>query len=407
MTKIKADRSATVSRAGEHGVEEEQLIETVLGEEAGSCYSSRWREHRDLRLDACRGLALWFIFLDHIPGNTFGWLTLRNYGFSDATEVFVFVSGYTCMLAYGGALREQGWLTIMTRSLRRGFEIYAAFLLLVIAYLVLIWGACSGSFCLDETNARVFFGNSGTALIHVAALQYTLVNTDILPTFVMLHLAFPLLLWLLARNAAFTLAMSFLLYLMVQIYGWNLPAWPTGELYFNPLAWQFLFVFGAWYAGWGSGRLKEIMRLRATLLLAVFYIAFGLIVALSWRIEPLKWLIPDVISLIYPIYKTHLDPVRLLHFLALAVLVSRFIPHDWQGMIKPWMVMMIRCGENSLPIYCFSVLLSFLALVILRQVSGGLAMQAAASSVGIMLIIAAATFLTWEAKLDRRGPQLF
>ena len=63
-------------------------------------------EHRDLRLDACRGLALWFVFIDHIPGNAFDWLTLRNYGFSDATEVFVFVSGYTCMLAYGGALRE-------------------------------------------------------------------------------------------------------------------------------------------------------------------------------------------------------------------------------------------------------------------------------------------------------------
>jgi OpgC protein. len=90
-------------------------------------------------------------------------------------------------------------------------------------------------------------------------------------------------------------------------------------------------------------------------------LAFGLIVTLSWRIESLKWLIPDVISLIYPIYKSHLDPVRLLHFLALAVLVSRFIPRDWHGMIKPWMVAMIRCGENSLPIYCFSVLLSFLA----------------------------------------------
>jgi hypothetical protein len=63
-------------------------------------------DRRDLRLDACRGLALWFIFLDHIPNNTLAWLTIRNYGFSDTTEVFVFVSGYTCMLAYGGALRE-------------------------------------------------------------------------------------------------------------------------------------------------------------------------------------------------------------------------------------------------------------------------------------------------------------
>ena len=58
-------------------------------------------DHRDLRLDACRGLALWFIFIDHIPDNSLSWLTLRNYGFSDLSEIFVFISGYTCMLAYG------------------------------------------------------------------------------------------------------------------------------------------------------------------------------------------------------------------------------------------------------------------------------------------------------------------
>jgi len=364
--------------------------------------------HRDLRLDACRGLALWFIFIDHVPGNTFEWLTLRNYGFSDATEVFVFVSGYTCMLAYGGALREQGWKTIVARSLRRGFEIYAAFVLLVVAYLVLIWGTCSGSFCLDETNTRSFFESPGTALIHVMSLQYTPVNTDILPTFVMLHLAFPAVLWLLMRSFTVALAASFFLYLMVQIYGWHVPAWPTGELYFNPLAWQFLFVFGAWYAGWGAGQLKGIIRSRATLLLAVLYIGFSLIVALSWRFEPLTLLIPDVVSgLLYPIDKGHLAPVRFVHFIALAVVVSRFISHDWKGMIRPWIVAMIRCGENSLSIYCISVLMSFVAFMILKEVSGGLPMQAAVSAVGIALLIAVATLLTWEAKLDRQGPKLF
>jgi hypothetical protein len=58
---------------------------------------------RDLRLDAFRGLALWFTFLDHLPNNVLSWLTIRNYGFSDASEVFVFLSGYTCRVAYGGA----------------------------------------------------------------------------------------------------------------------------------------------------------------------------------------------------------------------------------------------------------------------------------------------------------------
>ncbi|MGO8908118.1 MAG: OpgC domain-containing protein [Bradyrhizobium sp.] len=365
-------------------------------------------DRRDLRLDACRGLALWFIFIDHIPDNVFGWLTLRNYGFSDATEVFVFVSGYTCMLAYGGALREQGWPTIVARSFRRGFEIYAAFLLLLIGYFVLIRVAGGGSRYLDDTNTRFFFENPGVALMHAMVLQYTPVDTDILPTFALLHLAFPVVLWLLIRNAAAALALSFLLYLMVQRYSWHVPAWPTGEMYFNPMAWQLLFVFGAWYADQGAGRLKMMVQSRAALWLAALYLALSLVVTLSWQIEPLKWLIPDVVSQhIYPIYKSHLAPLRLVHFLALAVVVSRLMPHGWRGLMNPLITAMIRCGENSLAVYCISVLLSFAGFVILKEVSGSLAMQATVSVAGIGLMIAAATLMTWEAKLDRRGPKLF
>jgi len=169
-------------------------------------------DRRDLRLDACRGLALWFIFIDHIPNNALSWLTLRNFGFSDASEIFVFVSGYTCMLAYGGALQQEGWLTIVTRALRRGWEIYAAFLLLLMFYLALIWALSGGaSAYLDETNTAFFFRDPGAAIIHIAVLQYTPMNTDILATFVLLHLAFPIVLWLMNRSAMVTIAASFLL----------------------------------------------------------------------------------------------------------------------------------------------------------------------------------------------------
>src|SRR2546423_14585267 len=135
-------------------------------------------DRRDLRLDACRGLALWFIFLDHIPNNALAWLTIRNYGFSDTTEVFVFVSGYTCMLAYGGALRTQGWPTTVTRALRRSWEIYVAFLLLLVAYFALVWVVGDGSRYLDETNTGLFFKDPGAAIVHAATMQYTPVNTD-------------------------------------------------------------------------------------------------------------------------------------------------------------------------------------------------------------------------------------
>ena len=59
---------------------------------------------RDLRLDFFRGLALWLVFLDHIPSNVVSWITIRNYGLSDASEIFIFISGYTASLVYGRAI---------------------------------------------------------------------------------------------------------------------------------------------------------------------------------------------------------------------------------------------------------------------------------------------------------------
>ena len=71
---------------------------------------------RDLRLDLFRGLALWLIFLDHIPSNMVSWITIRNYGFSDATEIFVFISGYTAAFVYGREMRDLGFVVAGERQ---------------------------------------------------------------------------------------------------------------------------------------------------------------------------------------------------------------------------------------------------------------------------------------------------
>src|SRR2546423_15268510 len=76
---------------------------------------------RDLRLDLFRGLALWLIFLDHVPNNIVAWFTIRNYGFSDATEIFIFISGYTAAFVYGRAMLESGFVVATARILRRGW----------------------------------------------------------------------------------------------------------------------------------------------------------------------------------------------------------------------------------------------------------------------------------------------
>jgi hypothetical protein len=234
------------------------------------------------------------------------------------------------------------------------------------------------------------------------------VNTDVLSTFVLLHTGFSALLWLLNRALSVTLAASFLIYLAAHLFHWNLPAWPHGDWYFNPLAWQVLFVFGAWYAMAGAARLRSIVQSNVTVALALLYLAFSFAVVLSWHFHALEALLPqDLVKLIYPIDKSSLSPLRLFHFLALAVAVTRLLRHDWSGLMTPEMIAMIRCGENSLPIYCLSVLLAFIGRAALKQISSGFAMQVAISFTGIALMIGAATVMTWTAKLDRRGPKLF
>src|SRR2546430_13852967 len=126
---------------------------------------------RDLRLDVCRGIALWFIFLDHVPNNIGSWLTLRNYGFSDSAEMFMFVSGVTCTLAYGRAWCCEGWTGVISRTLRRSWDIYVAFLLLTLASAILVHLVGGGRLA-DENNTRILLDQPGETLARAAILQY-------------------------------------------------------------------------------------------------------------------------------------------------------------------------------------------------------------------------------------------
>ena len=88
-----------------------------------------------MRLDLFRGLALWLIFIDHLPQNILTWLTIRNYGFSDATEIFIFISGYTAAFVYGRAMRERGFVVAAARILKRVWQIYVAHIFLFTIFL--------------------------------------------------------------------------------------------------------------------------------------------------------------------------------------------------------------------------------------------------------------------------------
>src|ERR1700680_4543087 len=90
---------------------------------------------RELRIDLFRGLALWLIFIDHLSPDLLTWFTIRNYGFSDAAEIFIFISGYTAAFVYGRAMLKSGFVIASARILRRVWQIYVAHVFIVTVFL--------------------------------------------------------------------------------------------------------------------------------------------------------------------------------------------------------------------------------------------------------------------------------
>jgi hypothetical protein len=107
---------------------------------------------RDLRLDLFRGLANWAIFLDHIPHEVLSWITIKNYGFSDAADLFVFISGYTAAFVFGRVMIERGYLAAASRLLRRALQLYAAHILVVVAYIAVIAAVAQGTHDANDLN---------------------------------------------------------------------------------------------------------------------------------------------------------------------------------------------------------------------------------------------------------------
>ncbi len=363
---------------------------------------------RDLRLDLFRGLALWLIFLDHIPTNIVSWITIRNYGFSDATEIFIFISGYTAAFVYGKAMSERGFLVSSARILRRAWQIYVAHIFLFAIYMAEIAYVASSfenPLYAEEMGVLDFLKQPDVTIIQALLLKFKPVNMDVLPLYIVLLLLFPPILWLLRRKPMLALGASVLLYAVSWESEWNLQAYPSGTWFFNPFAWQLLFVFGAWCALGGAERLSAILHSRVTLAVAIAYLVFAFLIAMTWHISFLGQFVPDwLASLIYPIDKTNLDVLRFAHFLALGTVIVWFIPRDWAALQSPVFRPAIWCGQHSLEIFCFGVFLAFAAHFAMGEISGGVAMQVAVSVIGVGLMIGAGGLLTWYKGIEGRNP---
>ena len=362
---------------------------------------------RDLRLDLFRGIALWLIFLDHIPSNAVSWVTIRNYGFSDATEIFVFISGYTAAFVYGRAMRQHGFVIASARVLKRAWQVYIAHVFLLAIYLAeiaYVANSFDNPLYSEEMGVLDFLKNPDVTIFQALLLKFKPVNMDVLPLYILLLAWFPPMLWLLLRAPSTALISSAVLYVLMWFFEWNLPAWPSGTWVFNPFAWQLLFVFGAWCALGGAQNLSRWIGSRFVVGLAIAYLVFAFCIAMTWYFPRLAVYVPKFVGdAIYPIDKTNLDVLRFAHFLALAALTVHFIPREWPVLRSPWLRPAVLCGQHSLEIFCLGVFLAFAAHFVMVEFYGGTAMQLLMSMAGILIMIGTALLISWYKRVEGRG----
>ncbi|MEG9525762.1 MAG: OpgC domain-containing protein [Hyphomicrobiales bacterium] len=353
---------------------------------------------RDARVDVVRGLALLTIFVDHIPRNAPALFTLHNFGFSDAAEIFVLLAGYSSMIAYGGLFRRAGIRTAVARILRRCLRIYLfqAGLLLATLVIVRIW--------MDLTSLTPRFGVAPLLQMGLlpGLLRGLMLNAlpnylDILPLYILLLALFPLIYLGMRRGVWGVLALSGTLWLAANLdHQLNLPnATADDGWYFNPFAWQFLFVIGA--------ALALVVRAHDGLLpwrgwavaAAAAYLVFALFQGGSWT----DWGLPDLRPLaIDPPDKSHVGPLRLLNILALSYLLFS-APTVLR--VSRWRQFRLidACGRHSLEVFAAGCLAALIGRILYRTFDATWPLQIAVNLGGLALMLGLARLL--DARLRR------
>jgi hypothetical protein len=361
------------------------------------------RGGRDLRVDFARGIALWFIFVDHVPGNVLGRLTIRNLLLCDATEVFVLLAGYAAGIAYGRQMEREGWLRAGARVAGRCFTLYVAHIFLFVVFTAQVGYSAAtldASAYLDEMHLDPFSDAPYLALLKALLLTYQPAFLNILPLYIVVLGLFALALPLL-RRPAWLIAASLLLYLVARAVPLNLPSWTGGGWFFNPFAWQLLFALGAVLGHGGASGGVPWRRPYGAAAALVLMLSFAVTLVIYLRRDLIGLLPLPVASVVDAVDKSALHPFRLLSILALAYLVAHAVPRGaaWLNgaLARPFALI----GQQGLPVFCAGIFLSFLGRLAVEWREGW-AMQFAVNAVGLGAMVAIAAAVAWS---DTRPPR--
>jgi len=323
------------------------------------------RPPRDQRLDLLRGWMQLSIFVSHVAGTRFAWGIHASWGLSDSSEQFVLLSGLTLGSVFALKMARDGFRRARADLLRRTMRLYATHVAVFCAFAALALGAEATRLVPGEV-ARLHWTplaeRPWVALPAAAAMLYQPDLMGIMPAFVFCMLLLPGFLWLAHRAGAWALLPPVLLYAAVQA-GWvATPAPFENGIAFDPLAWQFLFLLGAWTGHRGLLHGPVVPRSAPLLGGAAAVVFFGL-----WARLVGHGLLPGPAFAVEALaHKEVLAPARLLHALSLAYLVALLVPREAIWMNLPPGRVLACIGRNSLRVFCAGLFLAWGAATVLR-----------------------------------------
>lgn len=316
-------------------------------------------------IDFWRGVALVMIFINHIPGLDYSYLTLRNYAISDAAELFVFLAGCSLAFVANGQAAAKPLGQVVMRLLIRAFEIWQA-QVVTISVAIAMLGASAIAFndplLLEWHGAGPAFSDTVRSSIGLALLTYQIGYFNILPLYVVLLLQAIAFVALSRWSMVLALAASVALYAATLTFQLKLPSWPAGGAwFFNPLSWQLLIVLGflAMTARRRYPASEAVLR-RLWPWAAAIVVTGAAIVWIDYRPDPMA--VPEP-RYFFMFDKVFLSPVRVLSMVAIAVALYPAYP-----VLSRQMGSAVRycssLGRNSLPVFCVASLLALAGQIV-------------------------------------------
>jgi len=355
------------------------------------------RRPRDPRLDFYRGAGMFIILIAHIPYNPWLELIPARFGFSDATEVFVFCSGMASALAFGGVFGTHGWGIGTARILYRMWQVYWANMATFLVFAgVILWAdaGTGGHHYATEVNLAGFVADPARGLLGLLTLTYLPAYFDILPMYIVVLGLIPGVMALASIGRWAVAAALGALWLLAALGGLDLPAdpWSDRPWLFNPFSWQLVFFTGfAFGRGWIPAPPIERRRVRLALLLVVVTVPF------AWhQLFPLVPILGEAHAWLAPLIdKTHLGILRYLHFLAVAYLAYAAAGEGGRRLHGPAVEIVRRVGQQSLAVFLTGIVAAQLLGLMVDRIGAGPVAYALANLLGAATLIGAALVAGW------------